>query len=283
MKSATRPALLSLGLVLFFSVSAHAQRLERTFPAGENSVVEVRNLNGQILVRAWNQPQVKVVAVRNSLAVETHLEQAANRIHVHTHLLQASVPAVNRMVDYEIWAPASTRLQLHLEAGNLEVEDFTDDVTIETVAAEVRLRHLRGYTTAQSLNGSIYAERCSGYLEARSISGSLHFQESETQHLVANTTSGDILYEGALRPGGSYEFVNHEGEIELRLPASASFELNARSVEGEVIASEFPFKRRKHGRVAPRSPSNNLLGTVHAGEAMVRATSFSGTIRVRKQ
>ncbi len=283
MKPAVPAAVLLLGLVLLLPLPARAERVEQTFPAAENTVIEVRNLNGQITVHAWTEPEVKVAAMRNSMAVETHFEQAANRIHVHTHLLQTSAPAGDRMVDYEIWAPPGARLRLRLETGTLRVENFVNDVTVETVAAAVELRNLSGHTSVDSLNGSIFAERCSGHLEARSISGSLHFKESGSKYVRADTTSGDILYEGTLQPAGSYEFVNHEGAIELRLPANASFELNARSVQGEVIVSEFAIKRQNHGAVPPSRPRNSFLGTVHTGDAMVRATSFSGTIRVRKQ
>lgn len=269
-----------LAAALLVPVSARAERLERIFPAAEDTVVEVRNLNGQVTLKAWNRPQVQVVALRRSLVVETHIEQASNRIHVHTHLLQSSAPASERVVDYEIWAPANARLQIYQEAGSLQVENFTDDVSVETVAAQVRLRNLSGHTSVNTLNGSIQVEQCSGRLEATSISGSLRFLETDSDRLVAKTTSGDILYEGDLRPGGSYDFINHQGAIELWLPLTASFELDARTVQGKVL-NELPLTPRSHGRVPQRSAS--LLGTAHTGEAMVRATSFSGTIQVRKR
>ncbi|MFQ5724395.1 MAG: DUF4097 domain-containing protein [Terriglobia bacterium] len=276
--------LLSLGLLLLLAATAQAEQIERTFPAPPGTALEIRNLNGQLTLHAWDQPQVRILATRSSLAVETHFEQTAHRIHVHTHVLQTGAPVSDRMVEYEIWAPPDIRLQLYLETGTLQVENFTNDVSIETVAADVHLRNLSGYTTIQTLNGSLVAERCSGRLEATSISGRLYFSQAASPHTMANTTSGDIIFEGDLLPGGSYEFISHEGRIDLRLPASASFELNARSVEGEVtVADDFPFKSRGHGRPPRPRTGNSLLGTVHTGEAMVRATSFSGTIRVRKQ
>lgn len=276
--------LLFLGLLLFLPATAQAEQIERTFPAPAGTALEVRNLNGQLTLHSWNQAQVRILTTRSSLAVETHFEQTANRIHVHTHVLQTSAPVSDRTVDYEIWAPPDIRLQLYLESGTLRVENFTNDVTIETVAADVRLRNLSGHTTIQTLNGSVVVERCSGRLEATSISGSLYFSQAQSRRTVAHTTSGDIIYEGDLQPGGSYEFISHEGLIDLRLPATASFELNAHSVEGEVtVADDFPFKTRGHGRPPRPSTGSSLLGTVHTGAAMIRATSFSGTIRVRKQ
>ena len=282
MKNRKYPILLVCLTALALPLASRAERIEQTFAAEPDSVVEIRNLNGRVTVRSWNRPQVKVVALRRSRAVEVHLEQNANHVHVHTHLLQASTPASDRAVDIEVWAPANANLEIHLEAGTLQLENFTRNITAEAVAATVLLRNLSGHTSVRTLNGSIRAERCSGRMEATSISGSLQFSDMTSRFLVARTTSGDIYYEGNFRPGGSYDFRNHEGSIELRVPANASFELRANSVKGEV-QNELPITSHQHGRLPRPSTARSLLGTVKTGEAMVRVTSFSGTIRLRKQ
>jgi len=282
MKNQVGRFLLVCVTALALPVAVRAERIEKTFTVGPDAVVEVRNLNGRVDVKSWDQPQVKVVALRRSRAVEVHLEQSANQVHVHTHLLQASTPASERAVDIEVWAPANVNLEIRLEAGTLRVENFTRDVNAEAVAATVLLQNLSGHTSVQTLNGSIRAERCSGRMEATSISGSLEFADGTSRFLVARTTSGDIYYEGDFRPGGSYDFLNHEGSIELAVPASASFELRANSVKGEVL-NDLPITSHQHGRLPQPSSARSLLGTVQTGEAMVRVTSFSGTIRLRKQ
>ncbi len=268
--------------VLVLPLAVRAERIEQTFPAERDTLVEVRNLYGRVSVHSWNRPRVQVVALRRSRAVEVHLEQNASQIHVHTHLLQSSAPASERAVDIEVLAPAYVDLKIHLETGSLQVENFTEDVTIETVAAGVLLRNLSGHTSVATLNGSIQVERTTGRLEASSISGSLRFVDMGSRFLVAKSTSGDIYYYGDFFPGGSYDFINNQGMVELRVPASASFELRANSVKGEVI-NELPLTPHNHGRLPRAAGARSLLGTVHAGEAMVRVTSFSGTIRLRKQ
>ena len=273
-------ALLSLPL----AAAAQQEEIVWTFPAPSGTMMEVRNQTGRVVVESWNEPQVKVIAVRHSRAVEVHFEQAANakQIHVHTHLLQSSAAASERTVDYTLWAPPDLQLKITLDSGNLQVADFREDVTIETVAANVLLRNLSGYTSVKTLNGSVQVESSSGRLEVTSISGNLSFRDLDTRYLVANTTSGDISYEGDFRSGGSYDFRNHDGAIEVWAPATASFELTANSVRGEVT-SEFPLNRRSHGSVPQSAGARSLLGTVHSGEALVSLTSFSGRIRLRKR
>ncbi len=271
--------LLALALL---PLAARAERIEQNFAADSDTTVEVRNLTGRVTIVAWDQPRVQIVALRRSRAVEVHLEQNGNLVHVHTHLLQSSAPASERAVDLEVSAPADAHLQVQLEAGTLVVENFTEDVNIETVAAAVRLRNLYGHTSVGTLNGSIEVERASGRLEASSITGTLRFINVGTRFLVAKTTSGDIFFEGDFLPGASYDFINNEGAIDIRVPASASFELRANSVKGEVV-NELPITVHRHGSLPRPTTERSLLGTVHTGEAMVRATSFSGTIRLRKR
>lgn len=278
----TIPGLMFLAAALLVSPAASAQRIEKTFPATADTIVEIRNLHGQIKFHGWDKMQVRVVARPHSRAVEAHFEQPASRIHIHTHLLQASAPASERAVDYEIWAPANVSIDVELKTGSLEVENFSEDVNINTITASVSLRNLSGHTSVKTLNGSIRAERCAGRLEVETISGTIRFTDCAVHYLTASTTSGDIYYTGGLKYAGTYEFNNNEGLIELRLPADASFELSANAMQGEV-SSEFPLKSRSHGRLPKRRFQNSLLGTAQSGAALVRATSFSGTIRIRKQ
>lgn len=274
--------LLFLTVLLLMPAAVRAERIEQSFSVTPDAVLEVRNLNGRVVMHAWNRDEVRVVAVRRSRAVELHFREAPNHLHIHTHLLQSSAPAGERVVDFEIWAPVAAHLKVNLEAGTLTVENFSEDVTVEAVAATVLLRHLAGHISVKTLNGSIEAIGCTGRMETNSISGTLRFRESRSRFLVAKTTSGDIFFEGGFRPGGSYNFLSHQGTIELRVPAGASFDLNANTVQGE-LSNEFQLTPRSRGRLPRTRGVRSLLGTVHTGEAMVRVTSFSGTIRVRKQ
>ena len=270
-----------LAAALALPLGAQAQRVEKTFPADPETVLDLRNQVGQVRVHGWSQPLVKVVAVRSSRAVEAHLEKRATSIHVHTHPLDAGAAAADRVVDYEIWAPPDTELSIYLESGSVLVENFTQDVRVDAPAANVHLSRIDGRANVNTLSGGVEVEHCAGRLEISSVSGTLRFRDNEARYLVAQNTSGDIFYDGDLQRGGSYEFRNNNGAIELVLPATASFELNAQSSEGEVT-NDFPFTPRAHGR-PPRGPYRSLLGTVQSGDAVIRASSLSGRIRVRKR
>jgi DUF4097 and DUF4098 domain-containing protein YvlB len=272
-----------LAAAVLAPLAASAERIERTFPADDDTTVEIRNYVGQVKVHGWSQPQVKVVALRKTQAVEPHLELKANRVYVHTHELDTTAAASDRVLDYEVWAPPETQIDIRLDSGAVLVENFTQDVRVSTAAAGVRVYRLDGYSTVGTLSGGIEAESCAGRIEITTVSGSVWFRANDSRNLVAGSTSGDIFFEGDLQRGASYEFRTNSGDINITLPAAASFELNARSVEGEVH-NDFPLSPRSHGR--PPQQANALrssFGTVLSGDALIRASSFSGTIRVRKR
>ncbi|HEX9764954.1 MAG TPA: hypothetical protein VGA39_06690, partial [Candidatus Acidoferrales bacterium] len=101
MSRSLRPvALLAASLLL--AVGAQAQRVEKSFPADAETVVDLRNQVGQVRLHGWSQSLVKVVALRSGRAVEPHLEKRAERVHIHTHVLDLGAPAGDRVVDYEI-------------------------------------------------------------------------------------------------------------------------------------------------------------------------------------
>ena len=227
-------ALVVLAAALFAPLATRAERIERTFPADSETAVEIRNYVGQVKVHGWSQPQVKVVALRKTQAVEPHIELKANRVHIHTHDLDSTASASDRVIDFEVWAPPGAQLDIYLESGSVLVENFTEDIRVEATAANVRVYRLDGYTTVSSLSGGVEIEHCAGRVEVTSVSGTVWFRNNESRNLVAGSTSGDIHYEGDIQRGGSYEFRTNSGDVELTLPANASFELNARSVEGEI-------------------------------------------------
>lgn len=269
-------------VVLLLPTQLAAERTERSLPASADTLIEIQNQTGRVRVHGWDRPLLHVVAERRSRATEVHFEQTANRVHVHTHILQADLAASERTVDYEIWMPLDASLDLHVDAGQVEVEGLRDGIEIQTVAAPVILRDVVGMVEVTTTSGDVTLTRSGGRLQVKSVSGNLTFVDVPGRFLTARTASGDIRFEGELLGGGSYEFSNHQGAIELLLPPDSSFELTAHSVQGEVTSS-FSLKPKSHGRLPTPSYSRSLLGTVQSGAALVRASTFNGRIVIGKR
>ena len=284
MKLSTRlhASLIAVSVSLVVASGAQAQESTHEFPATTDTVVSIQNTQGTVRVHGWDQMKVKVVVVPYSTKVEAHFESPANRVHIHTHLLDENADTSARRVDYEVWAPANVRVDIELKSGTLEVENFSEDLGIRTVAATVVLRNVSGHTSVETLNGNVEIRQCQGHVEATSISGSLRFTDCAAHYLKAGTTSGDIVFTGNLKFAGMYDFNNNEGTIELHLPPSASFDLTATAIQGSV-QNEFPLKARKNERSQQVDYQRSLTGTAQDGGARIKATTFSGTIRIQKQ
>ena len=59
MSRSLRPVAL-LAATLLLAVGAQAQRIEKSFPADAETVVDLRNQVGQVRLHGWSQPLVKV-------------------------------------------------------------------------------------------------------------------------------------------------------------------------------------------------------------------------------
>jgi DUF4097 and DUF4098 domain-containing protein YvlB len=117
----------------------------------------------------------------------------------------------------------------------------------------------------------------------QSIRGNMELIEPQMDYVLANTTSGNIYYDGELQRRGIYILRNYNGVIEVRFSDTDSFDLNATSVQG-TVENQAKLKPDPHGsrhRVNPRYA--NSIGTFIEGHAKVELSSFSGTIKIRRR
>jgi len=80
--------------------------------------------------------------------------------------------------------------------------------------------------------------------------------------------------------GGDYSFRNYRGDIDLYLPASASFELNKSTVRGK-FSSDFPTGRSQ--ATHPYPGAHTFLGSNISSTATVRLSSYSGDVHIHRQ
>jgi DUF4097 and DUF4098 domain-containing protein YvlB len=177
--------------------------------------------------------------------------------------------------------PEDAELQIHDDSGEVSVANVLGDMNVETVAAGVALEDAAGYLTVKTVGGSFQCVRCAGRLEVSSISGSFRLLDLRSYHVRAQTSTGNILFDGEFLPNGIYRLKNYSGVIEVRFSPGDSFDLSATSLKGSV---------NNEAKLTPPAHPQRLsskfgyaLGTFNAGRAKVELTSFDGTINVRKR
>jgi DUF4097 and DUF4098 domain-containing protein YvlB len=260
-----------------------ARHLEKHFKVDARPVVTIHNPNGTVAVKAWTKSEVLVIADLASSHIDVGAEQNGNRVDVATHQISDNVSPDDFRADYQINVPEDAELQIHNDAGGVNVANVLGDMTVETVAAGVELQDVAGYLTVKTVGGSFECLRCAGRIDVSSISGNFRLVDTRSKHIHAQTSTGNILFAGEFLPDGDYRLRNYSGVIELRYAPGDSFDLSATSLKGKVNNEAKLIPPNHSYRSAPRS-GNALFGTYNtAGHARIDLTSFDGTINIVKR
>jgi len=268
-------------LLLVSAVPVFAHNIEKHFKVEPHSVVTIHNPNGKVVVKAWTKSEVMVIATHTSDKVEVDAEQSGNRIDVMTHQISDSISPEDLQADYQINVPEDAELQIHDDSGEVTVANVMGDMNVETVGAGVDLEDAAGYLTVKTVGGSFRCVRCSGRLEVSSISGSFKLLSLHSFHVHAQTSKGNILFDGEFLPNGIYRLKNYSGVIEVHFSPGDSFDLSASSLKGKVN-SQASLTPPSHPQNVPKF-GNAILGSFNSGHAKVELSSFDGTINILKR
>jgi DUF4097 and DUF4098 domain-containing protein YvlB len=271
--------LLIAGLLLCSAASA--DRLERHFKVEAHPVITIHNPNGTVTVRAWTKSDVMVVAKRATSEVEVDAEQTGNRVDVQTRQVADTASPDDLRTDFEISVPEDAELQIHNDSGGVNVSNVLGDMNVETIAAGVDLEDTAGYLTVKTVGGAFQCLRCAGRLEVTSISGNFKLIDLKSVYVRAQTSEGNILFNGSFLPNATYVLKNYSGAIEVRFSPGDSFDLSATSLKGKVH-NEANLTPSSHHHFVPRF-GNALFGSYNSGRARVELNSFDGTINILKR
>src|ERR1700722_15084420 len=224
------PSLLLCGVV-----HSGPLRHEQHFKVAAHPVITIHNPEGLITVKAWTKAEVMIISMPASPEVEVDAEQMGNRVDVSTRSISDSVAPGDLRADFQINVPEDAELQIHNDAGSVNVANVLGDMNVETVAAGVDLEDTSGYLTVKTVGGSFQCVRCAGRIEVSSITGSFRLIDLKSAHVWAQTSTGNILFNGAFLPNGTYSLKNYSGVIEVRFSPTDSFDMSAAALKGKVV------------------------------------------------
>lgn len=257
-----------------------------TFYTTRTPRISVTNLDGSIVIRGWDRPQVYAVYLMASPHIEIDTEQVpaegeAGKIQLATHLLDRSLQGASARVDYTLRVPMGASLEIRNPQGSVLIDTVDGDMWVQSVGGKIQISRASGQIIAHSLGGEIEIDQASGYIEASTVTGDLKFVSPTSSQIHASTTSGQITYEGNLVPSGDYVMSTYSGDIDFQCPPSSSFELNARSVHGKLV-NELKLEGKVH-HPSVSSYGTALFGMHNSGAATLELTSYRGTIRIAPQ
>jgi hypothetical protein len=274
-----------ISFLLFWSATFFlaADRIEKVFPVSKNPSLMLTNYTGNVSVKGWQNPEIKVICSKDSSNVEIDTESTGSKVRVATHVFDKLAATEKARVDYQIFVPEESSVDIRSNMGTVEVENIKGEVGIEVVEAAVKVTGVSGYLHARSLGSRMSFTNSGGIIQATTVSGDILFSKLDSNSVSATSTLGNISYEGDFVSGGKYNFSTNEGVIQIQCPDQASVEWDARTVKGG-IQTDLPIKSKSHTASGQSIiGKQSLLGTLNQGDATVQLSTFSGKIKINRK
>lgn len=259
--------------------------------AGALDTTVTFDARGTVMVTCPQGAVIVTGSDRNEIRVRARTESGA--IRFTSNGTRATLePASGRGCNdgrFEITVPAGARVSARSWSGSVSVKGVHGDVETRTQSADVDIRDagridvesLSGDVTIQVVNGESMIHTVSGDIalgaargdvEIETVSGDIDLQDVVAKQIRTHTTSGDVDFSGQILPDGRYEYNTHSGEIRLALPADVGAQLSVATFNGG-IESDFPITLR-----AGDHENKRLNFTLGQGTARISAETFSGDI-----
>lgn len=233
------------------------ETFDRTFDVRPGAVFALTNLNGHIAVRAWDQPRIRVHAVKHvesrdsdvargaMKALTLALSQPNGGLRIETKYPKMNNGIfdwiagtnVNISVSYEVTVPRTMDLKIENTNGAIEASDVHGSHKIETT------------------NGHITLARCSGDVDAETTNGSIE---------------ADLT---AVNAGHGMRFETTNGHINARLPRTFAARIDAANTNGS-IETDLPVT------MSGSHDKHSLVGTMNGGGPELHLRTTNGSIHI---
>ncbi len=220
-------------------VYAQKKAFNRKYPTSKNVRLVLKNTYGTITVEAWNRDEVKVTASMDSpVARLTPI--------VTGDTLEIDVVRENRGredvgdVNFKVWVPVNSTVDIETRRGQIS----DNGVQGATVRAHVLL------------------------------GGDIYMTDIRASRVMAENTTGDILFDGELISGGTYEIKSAEGNISIRIPANSEFRL----VASAPISRRITLDSFSRAGLSFIGDGRKVVGNVGDGRAMLSIMNYRGSI-----
>ena len=223
----------------------YKEEMLQTYPLAEDGRLSLGNVNGSVRLSAWDQPEVRLEAVKNARnkkdldRIKIEIESKPGWLAVRTRNPESKGwwgwrRSNSGWVDYTLTVPRSARLEnISNVNGLIEIEGARGHVKASTVNGPLRANGLAGSADLSSVNGAVKAAFVS-LAQVKSVSAST---------------------------------VN--GTVELDLPAGANADLSASTVNGSIsgdvsVKKNWPIGAEVNTRLGEGGTRINL-STVNGG------------------
>ncbi len=230
------------------------EHFEHTYPLNANGRLSLSNVNGSVIIEAWDRSEAKVEYTKTGdskdrlAEVDVRIDSTADRLSIET--------------DYGDWK--KDRSGWH--TGNKLQVDFHLMVPrgaalneVETVNGSVTVSNFTNYTKVSAVNGGVNATNLRGSASLSTVNGEV---------------SADL---DSLEAGNKVALSTVNGSARVTIPSDSNVTLKVDSLNGD-IKNDFGLPMRK-GKYVGR----DLYGKVGTGEAMIKLSSVNGPLTISRK
>jgi len=174
--------------------------LTKTFVLGDGAKVSIKNVNGNITVSAWDQPNAEVNVIKrggSDRSAQVFFTNSGGNLSIRTAQTRG-----NQDVRFEVKLPRELgRVELSSTNGVIRISDVNAEILVDGTYGAIELANVVGASKIHTTNGSIRAS----------------------------------LLEASDRP---MEFNSTNGSIDLTVPPGFEADLEASTVHGSINLDE---------------------------------------------
>lgn len=289
----------------------YEEKFAKTVSLAKEGEVVLVNISGQIDVKTWDKGEVKIDALKvskastlekakeNAAKVKIVVKKEGNILKIKTEYpknkKEWKQDSINVSVNYNLTIPSKASVKITSVSGNVDLEEIGGAVKVKPVSGSVTIKKalkgvdidaVSGNIIVQDVTGDVYLNAVSGKINARGIKGSIKAavvsgkielrDVSSADKVEASAVSGSIVYEGQISSNGRYTLSSHSGKIEMIIPSDSGFEFEAKTFSGSIHSD---FEVKVSGEISKRK----ISGVVNRGGAVVKLSTFSGNVYLKKR
>jgi hypothetical protein len=228
---------------------------------------------GSVHITPGTDGQVRIQEQRNGFtdAISVHYTQSGNAIAV-----TATIPNglyQDTWVDFVVSVPEHADLTTSVPTGTLTVDGLNGNIALSDPNGAIWASGLTGSITLATESGSVNAEHVNGQLRATTTNGTITTVDTHLSgNCILQAQSGTINFHGSLGRHGHFVFRNTNGAVNLSLPHSSAFSLDAHTQSGGINAA---FAGISDTRSVTGTLARGNVGASPRAQVMIETTSGS--------
>jgi DUF4097 and DUF4098 domain-containing protein YvlB len=273
------------------------QQISKRAVVAPDVTVEVSNVQGSVIVTAWDKNEVELDARLESSKDELEFEASERHVSIEVDRPDGRYGRHdNEEAFLTVRVPKGARLTVDTVSAEIGVTGVRGEQSLQSVSGEVKTQAFDARLSAASVSGEIVvtgnggkaevstdnvsgrstATGLRGHYRAEVVSGQIQASVAAAERLELSSVSGEIDLQAELTPTARVEMESVSGMITLKLKPPVNADFDIESFSGD-IENCFGQDARDTSKYTPGSELNFTQGS---GGARVEIQTLSGEINV---